>query len=392
MSEVFLAFLKLGLTAFGGPIAHLGYYRDEFVERRRWLSEEAYADIVALCQMLPGPASTQTAMCIGLMRAGTRGAVAAWLAFTLPSALIMLAVGLGAAAIDPEAIRSGWLHGLKVAAVAVVAQALWGMAASLCPDRPRQTLAILAAVLVLAWPHQASGQVLAIVLGAIAGYRLLEPGAARGRAIATGISRAAAVGCLASFVALLAGLPLLAAVTENHAVSLLDSFYRAGSLVFGGGHVVLPLLRAEVVVPGWIGDDLFLTGYGAAQALPGPLFTFSAYLGTVMEPAPNGTPGAALCLAAIFLPSFLLVFGVLPFWESLRQRDGVRAALSGVNAAVVGLLAAAFYDPVWTSGILNANDLMLGLAAFGLLAVWRVPPWLVVGLTAIAGALLPASW
>jgi chromate transporter len=387
VGEVFLAFLRLGLTSFGGPVAHLGYFRAEFVERRRWLDEHAYADLVALCQFLPGPASSQVGMAIGLLRAGPLGALAAWTAFTLPSAIALVLFAFGAAALG-ERLGTGWLHGLKVAAVAVVAVAVLGMARTLAPDRERATIAIVAALVALALPS-AWGQVGAILLGGLAGFALPRPAAPAERSLlSVPVSRGGAVAALALFATLLIGLPLLAAWSDSQSVRLIDSFYRAGALVFGGGHVVLPLLQAEVVPPGWVGNDAFLAGYGAAQAVPGPLFTFAAYLGAVMGPAPNGVAGAVLCLVAVFAPSMLLIFGALPFWQSLREAAAAQAALRGVNAAVVGLLLAALYHPVWTAGIRDAGDYALALAAFLALFVWRAPPWLVVVLAALAGAAL----
>jgi chromate transporter len=385
--EVLRAFLKLGLTSFGGPVAHLGYFRAEFVARRAWLAEPAYADLVALCQFLPGPASSQVGIGIGLMRAGVPGALAAWTGFTLPSALAMVLFAYGVERFAATA-GAGWLHGLKIAAVAVVAQAVWGMAQSLCPDRERATLAVLATIVVLTFPT-AWGQVGAIALGAFAGLVVLPRTAAPpGSALAVPIGRVFAIVCLVIFFALLIGLPILAASVPDHALELAASFYRSGSLVFGGGHVVLPLLQASVVPPGWITNDAFLAGYGAAQAVPGPLFTFAAYLGAAMEPPPNGWVGAILCLVAVFLPSFLLVFGALPFWAQLRDRPAAQTALRGVNAAVVGLLLAALYRPVWTSAITQPADFALAATAFLLLSMWRTPPWLVVVLAAIAGQMI----
>jgi chromate transporter len=379
--EVFAAFLKLGLTSFGGPIAHLGYFRNEFVERREWLEERSYADLVALCQFLPGPASSQVGIAIGLSRAGYLGALAAWTAFTLPSAVALIMFAYGLSAIGQA--DGGWLHGLKVAAVAVVALAIFGMAKTLTPDRQRATLAVVAAAIALAVPS-AWGQIGAIVLGAVVGLAILREGPSAERTeLNLPASRTVGVVALIVFALLLGSLPILAASTDNQSVRLFDTFFRVGSLVFGGGHVVLPLLRAEVV-PGWIGNDAFLAGYGAAQAVPGPLFTFAAYLGAVI----GGWKTAVLCLVAIFLPSFLLVIGILPFWENLRRRTATQAALRGVNAAVVGLLLAAFYDPVWTSGILTKADFALASFAFLLLSLWRTPPWLVVVLCAAAGQVL----
>lgn len=383
---MFFAFLKLGLTSFGGPIAHLGYYRDEFVVRRRWVDERAYADLVALCQFLPGPASSQVSMSLGLSRAGMPGALAAWLAFTMPSALVMMLVGYGVVMFG-ERIDEGWLHGLKVVAVAVVAQAVWGMARALCPDAQRATIAVTAALVVLAWPT-AAGQVGMIVAGGLAGWWLLAAdGEGHAQPIGTRVSRRTGIAALSVFFLLLVALPVLAALVESQTVALIDSFYRAGSLVFGGGHVVLPLLQSQVVPPGWVSNDAFLAGYGAAQAVPGPLFTLAAYLGTVMGPAPNGWLGGLICLVAIFAPSFLLVIGALPFWDELRRMRAMRSSLLGINAVVVGLLLAALYHPVWTSAILSTADFGLALGAFTLLAFWRLPAWLVVVLTAAGGAI-----
>jgi chromate transporter len=385
--EVLAAFLKLGLTSFGGPVAHIGYFRAELVERRRWFDERSFVDLVALCQFLPGPASSQVGIGAGLLRAGVPGALAAWTGFTLPSALAMVLFAYGLGTLE-GALGTGWLHGLKIAAVAVVAQAVWGMAQSLAPDRPRATLAVLAAVVVLLVPT-AWGQVGAIAAGGVIGLIVLrDAGNTAGSALHVPIGRGFALTCLALFFALLAGLPLLAAAFPSQALALVDSFYRSGSLVFGGGHVVLPLLQAEVVPRGWVTNDAFLAGYGAAQAVPGPLFTFAAYLGAVMAPSPNGWAGAALCLGAVFLPSFLLVFGALPFWAALRGNPRAQAALRGINAAVVGLLLAALYRPVWTSAIMAPVDFALAVVAFLALAAWKVPPWLVVVLAAVAGGLV----
>lgn len=385
--DVFAVFLKLGLTSFGGPIAHLGYFRDELVVRRKWIDEAGYADLVALCQFLPGPASSQTGFALGLLRGGALGALAAWCAFTLPSAILLVLFASGAARLDGPA-GTGLLHGLKIVAVAVVAQAVWGMARTLAPDRERAGIA-LAAVLIVVFAAGSFGQIAAIVMGGLAGSWLCRSAgdAAPGR-LAFPITRRAGALCLFLFAALLFGLPLLAASTQAHAVALADAFYRAGALVFGGGHVVLPLLQAEVVPPGWIGADGFLAGYGAAQAVPGPLFTFAAYLGAAMSPAPNGIAGAALCLVAIFLPGLLLLVGALPFWDALRRRPLAQAVMRGTNAAVVGILAAALYSPVWTGAIASPRDFAVALAGFVLLTVWKTPPWIVVVLLAAAGVAL----
>jgi chromate transporter len=384
---VLLVFLRLGLTSFGGPVAHLGYFREEFVARRQWLNERAYADLVALCQFLPGPASSQVGLAIGLSRAGYLGALAAWTGFTLPSAAALVVFALGVAAVGGAG--SAWLHGLKVAAVAVVAQAVLGMMRSLAPDKERATLAVAAAVMALAFPT-AWGQVGAIALGALVGITLLRTAAPDHISLPLAVGRTAGAVALMLFFALLIGLPLLASQTANQAIALVDAFYRAGSLVFGGGHIVLPLLQAEVVPSGWVTNDQFLAGYGAAQAVPGPLFTFAAYLGAVI----GGWSIAALCLVAVFLPSFLLVVGALPFWEEIRSKPSAQSTLRGVNAAVVGLLLAALYHPVWTTGITSAKDFALAIAAFLLLYMWQTTPWLVVILSAVGAsllALLPAS-
>ncbi|MBI3514228.1 MAG: chromate efflux transporter [Proteobacteria bacterium] len=385
--EVLLVFLRLGLTSFGGPVAHLGYFRTEFVERRKWLDEVDYTDIVALCQFLPGPASSQVGIVIGTLRAGLAGGLAAWLAFSGPSAVALIVFAYGVGALG-DVTQSAWLHGLKIVAVAVVAQAVWGMARNLCPDRARATVAVGAALMALTVPS-AMGQIGAIVVGGAIGWRFL-PGSVDGdaRPLPATIGRRLAVGALALFLVLLIGLPIIAATIPDHAIALFSSFYRSGALVFGGGHVVLPLLQQAVVPPGWVGNDAFLAGYGAAQAVPGPLFTFAAYLGAVMGPAPNGWLGGVICLVAIYLPSFLLLLGVLPYWDAVRRRTDVRAALKGVNAAVVGLLLAALYTPVWTSAIQTAADFALVLVAFLLLVLWQVPPWLVVVLGALAAAAL----
>ncbi|HZQ13162.1 MAG TPA: chromate efflux transporter [Pseudolabrys sp.] len=385
--EVLAVSLRLGLTSFGGPIAHLGYFRAEYVARRQWLDERTYADLVALCQFLPGPASSQVGIAVGQLRAGLPGALAAWVGFTLPSAIALTLFAYGVDALG-GALGGGWLHGLKVVAVAVVAQAVLGMMRSLAPDRARATVAVIAAAIVLAFPG-AWGQIAAIVFGVIAGVGVLHVEAPQDHvSLPMPVGRTTGAVLLAVFFAILLGLPLLIAFYPAHALVVFEAFYRAGALVFGGGHVVLPLLQASVVPPGWVSNDAFLAGYGAAQAVPGPLFTFAAYLGAVMGPQPNGWAGALLCLVAVFLPSFLLVIGTLPFWDDLRRRAGAQSALRGVNAAVVGLLLAALYNPVWTSGIAGPYDFALAVAAFLLLFMWQAPPWLVVALSALAGAAL----
>jgi chromate transporter len=380
--EVFLTFLKLGLTSFGGPIAHLGYFRDELVVRRGWIDEAGYADLVALCQFLPGPASSQVGFALGLKRAGALGALAAWTGFTLPSALLLMLFAMGAAALDGP-LAQGILQGLKLVAVAVVAQAVLGMAKSLTPDRERAAIAVLAVFLVVS-VGGALGQVGAIVLGVLAGLWLCrveglstnEPGFSR-------ISRRTGIAAFCLFVVLLLGLPLIAGIGQG--VALFDAFYRAGSLVFGGGHVVLPLLEAETVARGWVTPESFLAGYGAAQAVPGPLFTFAAYLGSVSAMPPNGAAGALISLVAVFLPGMLLLVGALPFWSAMRNWPSAQAAMRGANAAVVGLLAAALYDPVFTSAVVMPLDFALALAGFVALVAWKIPPWIVVLALAAAG-------
>jgi chromate transporter len=390
MATVFLAFLRLGLTSFGGPVAHIGYFHDEFVVRRKWIDERAYADLVALCQFLPGPASSQVGIGIGLSKAGLPGAVAAWIGFTTPSAIALILFGFGVITFG-DTVGIGALHGLKVVAVAVVAQAVWTMARSLCPDAKRATLAVLATIAVLAVPSPFV-QVGVIVVGGLIGWAMLRSDAPVDHVdMGVRVKRGVAIFALVLFFAALIGLPVLASAYPSQTMALVDSFYRSGSLVFGGGHVVMPLLQAEVVPPGWVSNDAFLAGYGAAQAVPGPLFTFAAYLGTVMNGTPNGIIGALICLLAIFASSFLLVVGAMPFWDGLRRIGAVQNALLGVNAAVVGLLLAALYDPVWTSAILSPADFGLALAAFTLLVFWKVPPWLVVILTALGGWALHAG-
>jgi chromate transporter len=385
--HVFAAFLKLGCTSFGGPIAHIGYFREEFVGRRKWLDDRAYADLVALCNFLPGPASSQVGIALGISRAGLAGGIAAWLGFTLPSAIALLLFAYGFSALGTSG-ASGWLHGLKIAAVAVVAQAVWSMGRNLCPDRLRASIALAATLLVFALPGGAWAQLGAIAAGAVAGILLLPPvpPAAPLPAVFP-ISRRTGVLAWLLFLGLLVLLPIARRGFPAAALELFDSFYRAGSLVFGGGHVVLPLLRNEVVPPGWVSDDAFLAGYGAAQAVPGPLFTFAAYLGAMMSRPPDGVAGGLLALGAIFLPAFLLVVGALPFWDQVRQQGVAQRALRGVNAAVVGLLLAALYDPVWTTTIHSKADAGLALAAFGLLMFWKLPPLAVVLFAALAAAL-----
>ncbi len=389
VSEVLLTAGWLGLTSFGGPVAHVGYFREAYVVRKRWLDEETFAGLVALCQFLPGPASSQLGIAIGIRRAGLLGGFAAWFAFTLPSAVALILFAYGVQSLGDQT-DAGWLHGLKVVAVAVVALALWGMARTLAPDKPRITIAAVAAIALLAAPGIAA-QLAVIAGGGLLGLALLRADdSSPAQVDAHRGTPWLAVVALLAFFALLIALPVATRVVDNGALAVADSFYRAGSLVFGGGHVVLPLLEAEVVPPDWVTKDEFIAGYGAAQAVPGPLFTFAGYLGAAMEVVGPRWLGGLLALGAIFLPSFFLVVGVLPFWERLRGVVRVRRALMGVNAAVVGLLLAALYDPVWTSAVRAPEGFALAVGAFALLAFWRVPPWAVVALAAGAGALLAA--
>lgn len=414
--QVLAVFLRLGLTSFGGPVAHLGYFRTEFVERRQWLSERGYADLVALCQFLPGPASSQVGMALGLLRAGMPGALAAWLGFTLPSALLLALLGMGLAN-GQLAMPAGAVQGLKAVAVAVVAQAVWGMARTLCVGRARSTLMVLACCAVL-WLPGVQGQLGVMLLAAGTGWWLWGRRSAGAGLAAMGrqggenllqvpLRKRTGAALLLLFAALLVLLPLAArrasleapalapgsaGAAGSAALALFDAFYRAGALVFGGGHVVLPLLQAEVVAPGWVSEQAFLTGYGAAQAVPGPLFTLAAFLGASLQGGAVyglGWGGSALlCLVAIFVPSFLLVLGALPFWALLRRSPQAQGALAGLNAAVVGLLLAALYQPVWVSAVQGVGDVVLVLLAWAALVVWRAPPWLVVLAGAGAGVLV----
>ncbi len=376
------------MTSFGGPVAHLGYFRAEFVERRRWLSERAYVDLVALSQFLPGPASSQTGFGIGLVRGGYLGGLAAWLGFTLPSALLLLLFAYGAGTLAGAPFGAGLLHGLKLVAVAIVAQAVFGMARSLCPDRPRAAIA-LAALVLLAFAPGSVGQVAAIALGGLAGLVFCrgDLGGAPDD-MPMPVSRAVGLACLAGFFLLLA----LAFVPVSASLpALFNAFYRSGGLVFGGGHVVLPLLRDAVVTPGWVSDNAFLAGYGAAQAVPGPLFTFAAYLGAVAGTPPAGVLGAVVAIIAIFLPGILALMGVLPFWHQLRAQPNAQAAMRGINAAVVGLLASALYNPVWVSAVREPADFVVAAVGFSLLTVWRAPPLLIVLMCAAAGMALTTT-
>jgi chromate transporter len=385
--EVLLVFLRLGVTCFGGPIAHIGYFRDEFVVRRRWIDEQAYADLVGLCQFLPGPASSQVGFSIGLMRAGYRGGLAAWTGFTLPSAIVLVLFAYGAGELSGP-IGIGLLHGLKLVAVAIVAQAVWGMASTLCPDRERASIALAAALIIL-FSTSSVSKIAAILLGGIAGVWLCRDGPMTTTGhITVPVSRTVGVVALAVFFLLLAGLPVLRGLANSQGITLFEAFYRSGALVFGGGHVVLPLLREAFVTPGWVSDNAFLAGYGAAQAVPGPLFTFAAYLGAVVSPSPHGLTGAALGLIGIFLPGVLILMGTLPFWETFRKRARAQAVMRGINAAVVGLLGAALYNPVWTSAVQTSGDFGIALVGFVLLTVWRAPPLVVVVISALGGIAL----
>ncbi|AHV99618.1 chromate transporter [Paenibacillus sabinae] len=379
--EVLKVSTRLGFTSFGGPIAHLGYFHHEYIRRRKWMDERSYADLVALCQFLPGPASSQVGIGIGVVRAGLLGGLVAWLGFTLPSVIALVAFAFLLQGYDIAG--AGWIHGLKIVAVAIVAQAILGMGQKLTPDRGRVTIAAAAAAVALSW-HTAYSQVLIIAAAGTAGLWLYRKNAAPGGAdLQIGISRTVAVCCLALFSFLLVALPLLRTPGRMDWLAMFDSFYRSGSLVFGGGHVVLPLLEREVVPAGWVSPEDFLAGYGAAQAVPGPLFTFAAYLGAMA----GGITGAAVATLGIFLPAFLLIIGALPFWNGIRKSPNIQGALTGINAAVVGILLAALYDPLWTTAILEPMDFALAVILFIMLVFWRLPPWTVV-LTGAAGGLL----
>ncbi|NLS08594.1 chromate efflux transporter [Nesterenkonia sp. MY13] len=389
--EVFWIFLRLGLTSFGGPVAHLAYFREAFVQRRKWLTEKAYADLVALCQFLPGPASSQVGMALGLQRAGWGGLFAAWFAFTMPSVILLVAFAYGVATAGDLA-DAGWIHGLKAAAVAVVAHAVLGMAKSMTPDAPRATIAAMAAIIVLLVPEPLI-LVAAIAVSGVIGLIWLKPESQEqdpADAYPVRIPKAVAFGCIAAFFALLAGLPLLATLVNTEATSLADTFYRSGALVFGGGHVVLPLLEAETVQTGMVDSNAFLAGYGAAQAVPGPLFTFSGFLGAAAFEGPMGLVAAGIAILAIFLPGALLVIGCISFWEQLRSNFTARKALLGFNAGVVGILAAAFYDPVFTAGVIDVGieALAVAIACFIALVHWKVPAWAVVIGAGLLGAVI----
>ena len=383
--EVFLTFLKLGFTSFGGPIAHLGYFRQEIVVRRRWVDDATYTDLVALCQFLPGPASSQVGFSLGLIRARYWGALAAWVGFTLPSAVLMTAFAYGAGELSGS-IGLGALHGLELVAVAIVAQAVWGMAATLCPDRLRASIGCVAAAIILL-SNSSIAQIGVILLGGIAGFWLCRTAApTMQRPLEIPVSRRVSVVTMGLFFGLLAVPPILS--TRSQGIALFDAFYRSGALVFGGGHVVLPLLSKAFVTPGWVSQDSFLAGYGAAQAMPGPLFTFAAYLGAVGEPSPHGIAGAALGIAGIFLPGLLILLGTIPFWDTFRRRIGAQAVMRGVNAAVVGMLGASLYSLLWVNSVRSPGDFALALIEFVLLVRWRAPPLLVVILGALGGIAL----
>ncbi len=377
----------LGATAFGGPVAHFGYFRTEFVDRRRWIDERGFADLVSLCQFLPGPASSQTGIAIGMMKGGWAGGIAAWLGFTTPAAIIMIGLGFGLSFAETSA-GQGVVHGLKLAAVAVIANALWGMARSACRDAIRASFAAAACTAIL-FAGGAWFQLAVIGVAALAGsVTLKDTPLDPSKGTPTRGNRAAGIALLAVFLLMLFALPVIAESARSGSLNAFTSFFRVGSLVFGGGHVVLPLLEAEVVPTGWTSTDAFLAGYGAAQAIPGPMFALTGYLGNVIDPGQGyigGWTGGVLAIVAVFLPSFLLLGATLPFWDALRSRDRVRAALSGVNAAVVGLLLAVLFTPVWTSSVRDTSDFAAVVLAILLLAFWRLPPWLVVILAAVAG-------
>ncbi|MFJ5622707.1 chromate transporter [Peribacillus loiseleuriae] len=382
LSEVLLISTRLGLTSFGGPTAHLGYFRNEYVERRKWIDEKSYADLVALCQFLPGPASSQVGIGIGVMRAGVLGGILAFIGFTLPSALVMI---LFAILLEGFQLgNSGWIHGLKIVAVAIVAQAILGMALNLTPDIKRKAIALFALVGTLMWQSVFS-QIVVILLSGLVGYFIYKQHKESNEPTTYfPVSRRFGIICLTFFFGLLIILPILREVSSLHWIAIFDSFYRSGSLVFGGGHVVLPLLEREFVTGGWMDEEAFLAGYGAAQAMPGPLFTFAPYLGAVI----NGWLGGILATIAIFLPAFLLIVGTLPFWDTLRHNPNIKGALLGMNAAVVGLLLAAFYQPIWTSSILVPMDFAFAAILFSMLAFWKLPPWIIVVTGTVGGFLI----
>ena len=380
--EIFLVSTRLGLTSFGGPTAHLGYFHEEYVRRRKWMDEKSYADLVALCQFLPGPSSSQVGIGIGIMRAGIVGGITSFIGFTFPSVAVLIAFALLMTGFDVG--NAGWIHGLKIVAVAIVAHAIIGMAKSLTPDLKRKAIAIVALLVTTLW-QTAFSQVAVIIFAAVIGYLLLKRDNDGTEAQSRfPVSKQIGAICLLVFAGLLVALPLLKEMTGSYWVAMFDSFYRSGSFVFGGGHVVLPLLEKEFVPTGWMSEEAFLAGYGVTQAVPGPLFTFAAYLGTVM----NGWQGGVVATVAIFLPAFLLVVGALPFWDQLRNHPKITGAIMGMNAAVIGILIAALYSPIWTSSILEAKDFALAVVLFSMLAYWKMPPWIVVVTGAVTGLVL----
>lgn len=380
--EILLISTRLGLTSFGGPTAHLAYFHEEYVRKRKWMDEKSYADLVALAQFLPGPASSQVGIGIGVMKAGITGGIISFIGFTLPSVIVLMIFAL--LLIEFDASSVGWLHGLKIVAVAIVAHAIIGMTKKLTPDIKRKTIALLALIGTLLW-QTATTQVSVILIAGLVGFLLFKehPKTKTERSYFP-IAKSASIICLVFFFTLLIALPLLSELTGSHWVAMFDSFYRSGSLVFGGGHVVLPLLEQEFVPAGLISKEAFLAGYGATQAVPGPLFTFAAYLGTVMK----GWQGGLVATFAVFLPAFLLIVGVLPFWDSLRNNTKVKGAIIGVNAAVIGILISAFYMPIWTSSIINATDFALAAILFSMLAFFKLPPWIIVVSGALGGTLI----
>ncbi|KGR75362.1 chromate efflux transporter [Ureibacillus sinduriensis] len=380
--EILKVSTRLGLTSFGGPTAHLGYFHEEYILRKKWLDEKTYADLVALCQFLPGPASSQVGIGIGVMRGGILGGIISFLGFTMPSVIALIIFALLVQGLDVA--DAGWIHGLKIVAVAVVAHAILGMAKNLTPDLSRKALAILAIAVVLLW-KTTFAQVGIILLAGVVGYFLFKQNNEEETSgLSFPITKKVGVFCITLFFGLLIVLPVLREITSSRLVAMFDSFYRAGSLVFGGGHVVLPLLEREFVTTGLISEESFLAGYGATQAVPGPMFTFAAYIGTIMD----GWLGGLLATVAIFLPAFLLVFGTLPFWNALRKNGKMKGAFMGMNAAVVGILISALYDPIFTSAVVKPVDFVFAVVLFSMLAYWRVAPWIVVILGVVGGVIL----
>lgn len=386
--DVFQVFLRLGLTSFGGPIAHLGYFQTEFVIRRQWIDEKFFADLVALCQFLPGPTSSQVGFSLGILRAGLSGGCAAWLGFTLPSVLIMISFAYGATFIQ-KYIGLGIFHGLKIVAIAIVAQAVVGMSRTLCPDWIRAGIALTATILAINL-SDSSGQILIIALGALAGIMCCRSTPLEATGYLSGIpSKKTGAIALILFFLLLFSLPIFTHLLQSHTLAVINAFFRSGALVFGGGHVVLPVLQTEVVQTGLIDRNVFLSGYGAAQAIPGPLFSFASYLGILMIDPPNGLAGGIICLISLFLPGILLLVGFLPFWDNLRKHIRIQSAMRGVGASVVGILAAALYTPLWTTTIYTACDAVVVLICFILLTILKLPAWSVVIMSALGGMILP---